>query len=244
MICYMYVACAAGWRSWRRRSCTCHSRTRWTLHRASTPGHASRSKANIWPLVYSHSCIDVLWTKKSIAWVLVNLQFIYMVYGTVKYKKMYCEIIHFHGHLISWIFKSYTIVLNWINILLGSSIKGIPNYGIQETRIPNNKIDFTVNHKSYKWQGQHYHQFYTLYIHFYHRYRGLKSFRTSPWDPKENLPLDYARIFQFSDFCRMTRKMIKTGASEEEDMNHAALVSVYILASNTISSYLLLCEYL
>ncbi|ESO91202.1 hypothetical protein LOTGIDRAFT_105531 [Lottia gigantea] len=39
------------------------------------------------------------------------------------------------------------------------------------------------------------------------RYRGLKSFRTSPWDPKENLPSDYARIFQFDKF-KMTRKKV------------------------------------
>src|SRR6266850_46634 len=48
----------------------------------------------------------------------------------------------------------------------------------------------------------------------FQRYRGLRSFRTSPWDPYENLPRDYARIFQFEDFKR-TERAIRRRAEEE-----------------------------
>eukprot|EP00884_Botryococcus_braunii_P001387 jgi/Botrbrau1/11249/Bobra.0038s0021.1 len=40
------------------------------------------------------------------------------------------------------------------------------------------------------------------------KYRGLKSWRTSPWDPKEGLPRDYARIFAFENPRRTQKRAI------------------------------------
>ncbi|VDM72555.1 unnamed protein product, partial [Strongylus vulgaris] len=47
----------------------------------------------------------------------------------------------------------------------------------------------------------------------FQKFRGLKSFRTSPWDPKENLPSDYARIFQFQNY-KKTRKNVLSQIDE------------------------------
>ena len=38
------------------------------------------------------------------------------------------------------------------------------------------------------------------------RYRTLQSFRSSPWHPKENLPQDYAKIYQFQNFSMAQRR--------------------------------------
>ncbi|XP_060114708.1 pre-rRNA-processing protein TSR1 homolog [Heteronotia binoei] len=51
----------------------------------------------------------------------------------------------------------------------------------------------------------------------FQKYRGLKSFRTSPWDPNENLPRDYARIFQFQDFFQTRKHVFRQLQKEEED---------------------------
>jgi len=57
---------------------------------------------------------------------------------------------------------------------------------------------------------------YYLFSRF-QKYRGLKSFRTSPWDPKENLPRDYARIFQFQDFSRTRKHLFRQIEKEETE---------------------------
>ena len=41
------------------------------------------------------------------------------------------------------------------------------------------------------------------------KFRGLKSFRTSPWDPREDLPLDYAKVFAFENFRRAQKRAIE-----------------------------------
>lgn len=42
----------------------------------------------------------------------------------------------------------------------------------------------------------------------FQKFRALKSFRKSPWDPKENLPLDYSRIFQFENVQRSRKRAL------------------------------------
>lgn len=59
-------------------------------------------------------------------------------------------------------------------------------------------------------------------VHF-QKYRGLQSFRTSPWDVKENLPSDYARLFQFQNFDKTKKRVLK----EQEDAS-GALVSLRV----------------
>ncbi|RKP25100.1 hypothetical protein SYNPS1DRAFT_33053 [Syncephalis pseudoplumigaleata] len=41
----------------------------------------------------------------------------------------------------------------------------------------------------------------------FQRYRGLQNFRRSFWDPFENLPLDYGRIYRFADYRRTRHRV-------------------------------------
>ena len=72
------------------------------------------------------------------------------------------------------------------------------------------------------------------FIFIFSRYRGLQSFHSSPWDPKENLPRDYARIFQFENFRRTQKTVLLSSESD-----NSILVCVTLLFIITVRECLL-----
>ncbi|KAJ7782322.1 ribosome biogenesis protein tsr1 [Mycena maculata] len=62
----------------------------------------------------------------------------------------------------------------------------------------------------------------------FQRFRGMRSFRTSPWDPYENLPRDYARIFQFEDFKRTERGVRRRAEEELGVVEPGTRVTIYL----------------
>ncbi|XP_020584073.1 pre-rRNA-processing protein TSR1 homolog [Phalaenopsis equestris] len=59
------------------------------------------------------------------------------------------------------------------------------------------------------------------------KYRGLKSFRTSSWDPQESLPPEYAKIFNFDNFTK-TQNHVLAKVLNEEHVRGSLQVGSYV----------------
>ncbi|CAN4123081.1 unnamed protein product [Withania somnifera] len=59
------------------------------------------------------------------------------------------------------------------------------------------------------------------------KYRGLKSFRTSSWDPKESLPQEYARIFAFDNFNRTQKHLLSRAREMEQNIDESIPAGSY-----------------
>ncbi|GIL79816.1 hypothetical protein Vretifemale_9103 [Volvox reticuliferus] len=53
----------------------------------------------------------------------------------------------------------------------------------------------------------------------FQKYRGLKSLRTSAWDPKESLPAEYGRVFAFENFKRAHKRAREAQQRTTEDLD-------------------------
>ncbi|KAL8172137.1 hypothetical protein V2J09_023941 [Rumex salicifolius] len=58
------------------------------------------------------------------------------------------------------------------------------------------------------------------------KYRGLK--KTSSWDPKESLPLEYARIFAFENLARTKKHVLAKAKEREAKKEECASVGSYV----------------
>jgi hypothetical protein len=64
-------------------------------------------------------------------------------------------------------------------------------------------------------------------------YRGLKSFRSSPWDAREGLPAEYGRVFAFENFKR-TAKRAREAAVSRNTLSPALRMLVFSDICHTI----------
>ncbi|KAK4700449.1 pre-rRNA-processing protein TSR1, partial [Phenoliferia sp. Uapishka_3] len=69
------------------------------------------------------------------------------------------------------------------------------------------------------------------------RFRGMKSFRTSAWDPYEELPMEYSRCFMFEDFKRMGRKMELKALREGVEAGTRVVLHIKNVPQSFIASY-------
>ncbi|KAL6492972.1 hypothetical protein OROGR_032731 [Orobanche gracilis] len=60
------------------------------------------------------------------------------------------------------------------------------------------------------------------------KYRGVKSFRTSTWDPKESLPPEYAKIFAFDNFSRTQKHVLAKSLKMEKEVNSFIPAGSYV----------------
>lgn len=70
----------------------------------------------------------------------------------------------------------------------------------------------------------------------FQKYRGLESFRTSPWDPKENLPVDYSRIIEFANYDRRRKRIYKECKDIEESVWVSLYVTIFLLCIHIYKS--------
>jgi len=80
------------------------------------------------------------------------------------------------------------------------------------------------------------------------KYRGLKSLRTSPWDPKESLPSEYAKIFAFDNFARTQKSVLKKAKENDSGIpegcvNLGCFVRLHVLHVPAASAEQLLSSY-
>ena len=70
---------------------------------------------------------------------------------------------------------------------------------------------------------------------FFARFRGLKSWRSSPWHPKENLPAEYGRVYHFEQWAALQKHALREQAEAADDCPEShAMPGSYVRIALTV----------
>ena len=71
----------------------------------------------------------------------------------------------------------------------------------------------------------------------FQKYRGIKSLKNCDWDPYQNLPEEYSKVWRFEQYAKAQKDALQTGTEEGLPLNGTYLTLVLEIAAEDVHNF-------